>query len=145
MKKRKTFLFVNFKGDIGVNVSRIPHLQLGGRYKRLVIPPRIARRNTRGPLLFKCVRLEYDEETNRLYLPDGVIVGKNVTNRDVGDEEEGKENEEYANTAMGAEDENSVVAGMIFNNYSTVGYEKIVANVARSACWLESFGTKQFY
>ena len=119
MGKRKTFLSVNFKGNIGVDVSRLPYAQLRGHYKRWHIPPRIASRNTRGSLLFKCVRVDYDKETNRLYLPDGVIVGKNVTHRDVGDEEEGKENEEYANTAMGAEDENSVVAGMIFNNYST--------------------------
>ena len=133
-KKRKTFLFVNFKGDYGVNVSRIPHLQLGGRYERWVIPPRIATRNTRGPLLFKCVRVEYDEKTTRLYLPDGVIVGKNV-NRDVGDEEDGKEHEEYANTAMGAEDENSVVGGMIFNNYPTM-VRCLFNNYSTSARWI---------
>ena len=82
---------------------------------------RIAGRNTRGPLLFKCVRVEYDEETNRLYLlPDGVVVGKHITCGDIGDKKKGKEREEYANTAMDAEDENSVVAGMIFNNYPTM-------------------------
>ena len=64
--------------------------------------------------------MEYDKETNRLNLPDRVIVPKDITNRDIGDQEDGKELEEYANTVMDAEDENSVVAGMIFNNYPTM-------------------------
>ena len=51
------------------------------------------------------------------------------------DQEDGKENEEYANTAMDAEDENSVVAGMIFNNYPTK-VRCLFHNYSTSARWI---------
>ena len=56
--------------------------------------------------------MDYNKETNRLELPHGLVVGKDI-NRDIGDQEEGKE--EYANTAMDTKDGGSVLAGMIFN------------------------------
>ena len=134
MEKRETFLFVNFKADFGVNVSRLPSAHLRGYHKEWFIPPRIAARNTRGPLLFNCIRVDYNEETNRLNLPPGLIVGKDF-NRDIGDEEDGNELDEYANTAMDTEHENSALAGMIFNNYPT-RVRCLFNNYSTSARWI---------
>ena len=56
-----------------------------------------------------CCNVVYNEETNRLELPPGVTVGKDVcrdTSLDIGDEE-------YENTAVGL-DEGSDLAGMTY-------------------------------
>ena len=45
--------------------------------KTIEIPPNIATRpNSRGPILFKCCRVVYNKETNRLELSDEEVVGK---------------------------------------------------------------------
>ena len=102
-------VFLQFEIDAGINVPAHPYAQLKGHFKKRVIPPRMAVRNTRGPFLFKCCRVVYNEETNRLELPAGVIVGKDVY-RDFGDEE-------YENTAVGL-DEGSDLAGMTVTKFS---------------------------
>ena len=45
--------------------------------KTIEIPPNIATRlNTRGPILFKCCRVVFNKETNRLELSAEEVVGK---------------------------------------------------------------------
>lgn len=98
----------------GVNVPTHVFAQLKGNFKKKVVLPKMAKRNTRGPFLFKCCRVVYNEETNRLELAKGEFVGKAV-HRDVDDEDE--EQDEYDNTAISLEEsEQSNLAGRI-NRY----------------------------
>ena len=60
---------------------------MGVNYNETVIPPGVATRNVRGPILFKCCRVNYNEETKRLEIPPGEYIGK-ITNRSEGDDEE---------------------------------------------------------
>ena len=50
-------------------------------YKRTQTPPEVVARNIRGPLLFKCCRVDYNKKTNRLEIPKGVYIGKTVNKR----------------------------------------------------------------
>jgi len=44
-------------------------------------PPDAAARNSQAPFLFKCCRVDYNTETNRLEISKGQYVGKVVTQR----------------------------------------------------------------
>ena len=60
--------------------------------KTIEIPPNIATRlNTRGPILFKCCRVVYNKETNRLELSDEEVVGRDFLR--CKDDEEDDEND----------------------------------------------------
>ena len=89
-----------------------PYALLKGKSKKRLIPPRIATRNTRGPFLFKCCRVAYNEDTNRFELVKLEGEGKSGGYRD---EEHGgnEEEEEYENTVLGLEEGESELAGMI--------------------------------
>ena len=85
-----------------------PYALLKGKSKKRLIPPKIATRNTRGPFLFKCCRVAYNEETNRLEL----VKMEGGGHRDEGhgaSEEEG----EYENTVLGLDESESELAGTI--------------------------------
>ncbi|CAH3026268.1 unnamed protein product [Porites evermanni] len=57
-------------------------------------PSNIAtRNNSRGPFLFKCCRVVYNKETNRLELPEEEVVGKDFLRCKKGDEEDEEEKE----------------------------------------------------
>ncbi|CAH3035236.1 unnamed protein product, partial [Porites lobata] len=86
--------------DGEVNIPVHPLAQLKGKFKKSNIPPKIASRNTRGPFLFKCCRVIYNKEENRLELPKGEVVGKNVFRGDEDDEDD----EEYKNSAVSLEE-----------------------------------------
>ena len=79
-----------------------------GHFKKVVIPQKLAERNNRGPVLFKCCRVVFNKQTNKLELPEGEDVGIAV-HRDLEDYEA----EEHKNTTVGLkEDEESDLAGM---------------------------------
>ena len=70
-------------------------------------PSNIAtRNNSRGPFLFKCCRVVYNKETNRLELPEEEVVGKTVRCK------EEERDAEHENTAVSlVEDEESNLTG----------------------------------
>lgn len=55
----------------------IPHLNVHS--KGTYIPPEVASRTVRAPFLFKCCRVGYNKEANRLEIRKGEYVGKTVT------------------------------------------------------------------
>ena len=55
----------------------IPHLK--AHFKGTYIPPEVASRTVPGPFLFKCCRVGYNKEANRLEIRKGEFVGKTVT------------------------------------------------------------------
>ena len=55
----------------------MPHLK--AHFKGTYIPPEVASRTVRAPLLFKCCRVGYNKEANRLEIRKGEFVGKTVT------------------------------------------------------------------
>ena len=48
-------------------------------YKGTYIPPAVASRTSQAPFLFKCCRVGYDKETNRLEIRKGEYVGKKIS------------------------------------------------------------------
>lgn len=93
--------------DAGVNVpvSIVPPLkaQVKGHVKKKTIPPKAATRNTRGPVYFKCVRVDYDKENGRLKLHKHEFLGKTV-HRAIGDDED----KEYGETTLGFENDDDL-------------------------------------
>ena len=55
----------------------IPNVKV--HYKGTCIPPEVVSRTSKAPFLFKCCRVGYDKETNRLEIRKGEYVGKRVT------------------------------------------------------------------
>ena len=55
----------------------IPHLR--AHFTATYIPPEVASRTVRAPFLFKCCRVKYNKEANRLEIRKGEYVGKTVT------------------------------------------------------------------
>ena len=55
----------------------IPHIK--AHCKGTHIPPEVASRTVRAPFLFKCCRVGYNKEANRLEIRKGEYVGKTVT------------------------------------------------------------------
>ena len=98
--------------DGEVNIPVHPLAQLKGKFKKSNIPPKIASRNTRGPFLFKCCRVIYNKEENRLELRKGEVVGKNVFRGDEDDEDD----EEYKNSVVSLEEgEETNLTGFLNN------------------------------
>ena len=122
--------------DAGVNVpvSIIPQLKakLIARFKNKTTPPKAVMRNTRGPVYFKCVRVDYDKESGRLNLPKGEFLGKTV-HRDVGDEED----KEYSETTLAFENEGDDLAGKTHS--SAYPFDSICYFVCQFCGRLESF------
>ena len=106
------FSYPHFKIEVGAKIN-IPNqvlAKLKGHFKKMDIPPKMAKRKKRGPFLLKCARVEFDPETNRLKLLE--VVGKDI-HRAV-DEEDDEEDEEYDDTVVGLENEESDLAGNIW-------------------------------
>ena len=67
-------------------------------------PPDAAVRNSQAPFLFKCCKVDYDKETNRLEIRKGEYVGKAVKTRDIDapsseeDEEDGEDGDTIVET-----------------------------------------------
>lgn len=55
----------------------IPHLKV--HCKGTCIPPEVASRTVQAPFLFKCCRVGYNKEANRLEIRKGEYVGKTIT------------------------------------------------------------------
>ena len=111
------FIILKVEGRAGVTIPIDAFLaKLKGHLKKVVIPPKLAERNNRGPVLFKCCRVVFNKQTNKLELPKGEDVG--IT-RDLEDYEA----EEHKNTTVGLkEDEESDLAGMSPRGSSGKGY-----------------------
>lgn len=103
------FLIVKVEGRAAVTIPIEAFLaKLKGHLKKVVIPQKLAERNNRGPVLFKCCRVVFNKQTNKLELLEGEDVGIAV-HRDLEDYEA----EEHKNTTVGLkEDEESDLAGM---------------------------------
>ena len=70
-------------------------------------PPDAAARNSQAPFLFKCCRVDYNKETNRLEISKGEYVGK-VVKRDIEatySEEEEEDAEDYDDTMVETTDQ----------------------------------------
>ncbi|XP_078357894.1 uncharacterized protein LOC144642722 [Oculina patagonica] len=91
-------------GEAGFNVpvSIVPPLKAKAKanVKKKTVLPKGATRNTRGPVYFKCVRVDYDKENGRLKLPEDEFLGKSV-HRAIGDEKD----KEYNETTLTFENE----------------------------------------
>ena len=113
------FLIVKVEGRAAVTIPIETFLaKLKGHLKKVVIPQKLAERNNRGPVLFKCCRVVFNKQTNKLELPEGEDVGIAV-HRDLEDYEA----EEHKNTTVGLkEDEESDLAGMSPRGSSGKGY-----------------------
>ena len=113
------FLILKVVGRAGVTIPIDAFLaKLKGHFKKVVIPPKLVERNNRGPVLFKCCRVVFNKQTNKLELPEGEAVGIAV-HRDLEDYEA----EEHENTTVGLkEDEESNLAGMSPWGSSRKGY-----------------------
>ena len=67
-------------------------------------PPDAAARNSKAPFLFKCCKVNYNKETNRLEIPKGEYVGKVVIqHRDV--DATCEEDSEYDDTVVETTDQ----------------------------------------
>ena len=86
--------FLNLNGTSAVKVHA----------KHKCIPPGAPARTTQAPFLFKCCRVEYNKETNRLEICKGEYVGKVVTVRSAG-AEWSEEDTEYEDTLVEATDQ----------------------------------------
>ena len=99
--------------DGGVNVpgcAIIPLLKskLKASLKMRTTFPKAVTRKTRGPVYLKCISVDYDEETGRMKLPDGVFGGKTL-HRTVGDEE--PEDDDYGETTLAFDNEENDFTG----------------------------------
>ena len=84
-------MVLKIEGDAEVNPPGVKET-----CKTIEIPPNIATRlNTRGPILFKCCRVVYNKETNRLELSAEEVVGKDFLR--CKEDEEDDENDENDN------------------------------------------------
>ena len=89
------------------------HVQVGAHYKKMTIPSKVAVRQSRSPVFFKFVRVDYDKDQGRLNLSKGEFAGHEVISksgeRDTG---ETKENSpEYDESIVGSEEAESDSAG----------------------------------
>ena len=84
------------------------YFQLKGHYRKKTTPSKAAARDTRGPVFFKFVRVDYDKENARLKLSEGEFAGRAVS-ADKRSFEEDKA--EYNETIVGMEEEDSDLSG----------------------------------
>ena len=68
------------------------HGQVEAHYKKQTIPSKVAVRQSRSPVLFKFVRVDYDKDHGRLNLSKGEFAGHEVINKS-GDRDTGEKKE----------------------------------------------------
>ena len=73
--------------ELPAQLAKLLKSNVGVNYNETIIPPGVATRNVRGPILFKCCRVNYNEETKRLEIAQGEYIGKSAA-RGGGDDEE---------------------------------------------------------
>jgi len=112
------FLVLKFQADAGFEadvpqiVECLANAQALARvvYKKKITLSKVAARNTRGPIFFKFVRVDYDKYQGRLKLSEGEFPGHSVrSNRE--DAYEKLEYREYAESIVGSVKEESYSAG----------------------------------
>ena len=98
--------------DAGVHVpvSIVPLLKAKARahLKKKTVPPKAAKRRTRGPVYYKFVHVDYDKAEGKMKLPPGTFVGEDIRpHRAVGDEDDTEDSE----TVLAFDDEENDLAG----------------------------------
>lgn len=85
---------------VDVPVSFISQLKakLTGTLKKSTVPPKAIKRNTRGPVYFKCVPVVYDKEEGRMKILKGAFAGKSVQRAMVHED-----NKDYSETTLALE------------------------------------------
>lgn len=118
----------NRRQEIEVDAKvKIPNqllAKLKGYVKKMKIPPKMATRTTRGPILLQCCRVKYIPETKHLTVAE--TVGKGLRSRGVGDDDE--EEEEYENTVVCLEEGDSDFAEYLIDE-DDKKLEKIMESV----------------
>ena len=110
-----TVLFVSWKVTVDATLeAKLPQTEILAKilaapslkafYKKKTTPLKIATRNKRGPVFFKCVRVDYDKETGKLNL--GGIAGKSPSRSE-------EENKDYQETVVGSKIGQSDWAGKL--------------------------------
>ena len=82
------FLFqIAFDAGVHVPVGIIPQLKARakGHFKKKTVLPKAARRNTRGPVYFKYLPVDYDKAQGKLKIKPGEFAGND---RAAGDEDD---------------------------------------------------------
>ena len=85
------FLVFKHQADAGIKAP-VPqvfewlttHGQVGVHYKKKTIPSKVAARQSRSPVFFKFVRVDYDKDHGRLNLSKGEFAGHEVINESGG-------------------------------------------------------------
>ena len=71
-------LDAGFQADIPQIVDCLVNAHARFCYRTKTTPPKVAARNTRGPILFKFVRMDYDKIQGKLKLSEGEFLGHAV-------------------------------------------------------------------
>ncbi|CAH3184411.1 unnamed protein product, partial [Porites lobata] len=108
--------------------------------KTIEIPPNIATRpNSRGPILFKCCRVVYNKETNRLELSDEEVVGKDFLRCKEDEEDDEIDNKDSKPCLEGDFLKNQELI-KLFRNRNF--FRKLIDNLLREFA-KENFGDKE--
>ena len=154
-------VFLVFKlqadGSIEVPVPEVfdwltRHVQVGAHYKKMTTPSKGAMRQSRSPVFFKFVRVDYDKDQGRLNVSKGEFAGHEVINksgeRDTGEKQENSP--EYVESIVGSEEEESDSAGkeigqlyIIYDNVYPVEHLESVLEML-DLCHFKLPGTKSF-
>ena len=62
-----------------MEVGNLPTSPMTIHARHTSIPPDAAKKNSQAPFLFKCCRVDYNKETNRLEICKGEYAGNVVT------------------------------------------------------------------
>lgn len=83
------------------------HVQFGAHYSKKTIPSKVAVRQSRSPVFFKIVRVDYDKDQGRLNLSKGELAGHEVISESVerATEEKKENSQEYVESVLGSEKE----------------------------------------
>lgn len=128
------------------------HVQVGTHYKKKTIHSKVAVRQSRSPVFFKFVRVDYDKDQGRLNVSEGEFAGHEVINksgeRDTGEKQENSP--EYVESIVGSEEEESDSAGkeigqlyIIYDNVYPVEHLESVLEML-DLCHFKLPGTKSF-
>lgn len=82
------------------------HAQVAAHYSKKTVPSKVATRESRSPVFFKFVPVDYEKDQGRLKLSKGEFVGHEVIRsgeRDAGEERENTQ--EYVESIVGSEEE----------------------------------------
>ena len=96
--------------------------QVGASYKKKTTPSKVAASNSRGPIFFKFVRVDYDKDQGRLKLSKGAFARHEVKSGKRGEGDERANAEEYVESVVGsgkeeAGKENLYIIYIVYDNF----------------------------